>query len=56
MLIFVPVWVLLWFVAPRPFPRPPEAVGEYDAFLLKCEIEDLQDEIQRRVDRRRRTA
>jgi hypothetical protein len=29
-------------------------LGEYDAFLLKCEIEDLQDEIQRRVNKRKR--
>lgn len=53
MLIFLPFWVLAWLIAPRPFPRPPEVLGEYDAFLLKCEIEDLQDEIQRRVDRRK---
>jgi hypothetical protein len=53
-LIFLPFYVLAWLIAPRPFPRPPEVLGEYDAFLLRCEIEDLQDEIQRRIDRRRR--
>jgi hypothetical protein len=54
MLIFLPFWVLAWLIAPRPFPRPPEVLGEYDAFLLRCEIEDLQDEIQRRVENRNR--
>src|SRR5262245_49281630 len=53
-LIFLPFYVLAWLIAPRPFPRPAEMLGEYDAFLLRCEIEDLQDEIQRRVDKRRR--
>jgi hypothetical protein len=53
-LIFLPFYVLAWLIAPRPFPRPPETLGEYDAFLLRCEIEDLQDEIQRRVDKRKR--
>lgn len=53
-LIFLPFYVLAWFIAPRPFPRPQEVLGEYDAFLLRCEIEDLQDEIQRRLDKRRR--
>jgi hypothetical protein len=38
----------------KAFPRPPETLGEYDAFLLRCEIEDLQDEIERRVDKRKR--
>ena len=50
----MPFYVLAWFIAPRPFPRPPEMLGEYEAFLLRCEIEDLQDEIQRRIDKRRR--
>jgi hypothetical protein len=52
-LIFLPFYVLAWLFAPRPFPRPPKTLGEYDAFLLRCEIEDLQDEIQRRVDKRK---
>jgi hypothetical protein len=52
-LIFLPFYLLAWLIAPRPFPRPPETLGEYDAFLLRCEIEDLQDEIQRRVDKRK---
>ena len=52
-LIFLPFYVLAWLIAPRPFPRPPEVLGEYDAFLLRCEIEDLQDELQRRVDKRK---
>lgn len=54
--IMLPFLVLAWLIAPKPksFPRPPEALGEYDAFLLRCEIEDLQDEIQRRVDKRKR--
>lgn len=52
-LIFLPFYVLAWLIAPRPFPRPPETLGEYDAFLLRCEIEDLQDEIKRRVDKRK---
>jgi hypothetical protein len=54
--IMLPFLVLPWLIAPKPksFPRPPETLGEYDAFLLKCEIEDLQDEIQRRVDKRKR--
>ena len=53
MLIVVPVYALLWLLAPRPRPRFSEVLGEYEAFLLKCEIEDLQDEIQRRLDRRK---
>ena len=53
-LIFLPFYVLIWLIAPRPFPRPADTLGEYDAFLLRCEIEDLQDEIQRRVDKRTR--
>ena len=54
--IMLPFLVLAWLIAPKPksFPRPLETLGEYDAFLLRCEIEDLQDEIQRRVDRRKR--
>jgi hypothetical protein len=52
----LPFLVLAWLIAPKPksFPRPPETLGEYDAFRLKREIEDLQDEIQRRVDKRKR--
>jgi hypothetical protein len=50
-LIFLPFYILLRLIAGKPFPRPREALGEYQAFLLKCEIEDLQDEIQRRIDR-----
>jgi hypothetical protein len=50
MLVFLPFYVAFWFLA----PRPPEALGTYDAFLLKCEIEDLQDEMQKRLERRRR--
>jgi len=55
-LIFLPFYVLAWFIAPKPkpFPRPPEVLGEYDAFLLRCEIEDLQDELQRRIDKGKR--
>ena len=52
--IFLPFYALAWLIAPKPFPRPPEMLGEYDAFLLRCEIEDLQDEIQRRVEKRKR--
>jgi len=56
-LIFLPFYVLAWFIAPKPkpFPRQPEVLGEYDAFLLRCEIEDLQDELQRRIDKGKRT-
>src|SRR5262245_35079742 len=32
---------------------PKVTLGEYEAFLLRCEIEDLQDEMQRRVDKRK---
>jgi hypothetical protein len=53
-LIFLPFYVLAWLIAPKPFPRPHETLGEYDAYLLRCEIEDLQDELQRRVDKRKR--
>jgi hypothetical protein len=53
MLIWLPVCALLWFLAPRPRTRLSEVLREYEAFLLKCEIEDLQDEIQRRLDRRK---
>jgi hypothetical protein len=53
-LIFLPFYAVAWFLAPQLFARPPDALGEYDAFLLKCEIEDLQDEIQKRVDKRKR--
>jgi hypothetical protein len=52
--VFLPFYALAWLIAPRPFPRPPETLGEYEAFLLRCEIEDLQDEIQRRIDKRKR--
>ena len=52
--IFMPLYALAWLIAPRSLPRPPEALGEYDAFLLKCEIEDLQDEMRRRVEKRKR--
>ena len=51
--VLLPVLALLWLLSPRSFPRPSEVLGEYDAFLLKCEIEDLQDEIQRRLDKRK---
>ena len=51
-LILLPFFVLAWLIAGRPRPR--EMLGEYDAFMLRCEIEDLQDEIQRRVNRRKR--
>ena len=51
--IFTPFYFLAWLIAPRPFPRPVETLGEYDAYLLKCEIEDLQDELQRRLDKRK---
>jgi hypothetical protein len=50
-LILLPFSVLAWLIAGRPRPR--EILGEYDAFMLKCEIEDLQDEIQRRVNKRK---
>jgi hypothetical protein len=50
MLIFLPFYAALRSLA----PRPPEELGAYEAFLLKCEIEDLQDEIHRRVRRRKR--
>ena len=50
--IILPFLVLAWLIATKPksFPRPAAPLGEYDAFLLRCEIEDLQDEIQRRVN------
>jgi hypothetical protein len=51
-LIMLPFAALAWLIAGSP--RPGEMLGEYDAFLLKCEIEDLQDEIQRRVNKRKR--
>ena len=51
-LILLPFFVLAWLIAGRPRPR--EVLGEYDAFMLRCEIEDLQDEIQRRVNKRKR--
>jgi len=51
-LILLPFFVLAWLIAGRPRPR--EMLGEYDAFMLRCEIEDLQDEIQRRVNKRKR--
>jgi hypothetical protein len=35
-------------------PRLSEAMEANDVFLLKCEIEDLQEEIQRRLDKRKR--
>jgi hypothetical protein len=50
MVIFLPFYVVYRLLA----PRPREAMDAYEAFLLKCEIEDLQDEIQRRLDRRKR--
>jgi len=50
-LIMLPFAALAWLIAGSP--RPGEMLGEYDAFLLKCEIEDLQDEIQRRVNKRK---
>lgn len=50
--VMAPIYIVLCFLAPRSFPRPREAVGEYDAFMLKCKIEDLLDEIQRRVVKR----
>jgi hypothetical protein len=53
--VFLPFYVLAWLIAPKPFPRRREVLGEYDVFLLKCEIEDLQDELQRRIDGRRQT-
>lgn len=51
-LILLPVFVLAWLLSPRPSPGLAEVLGEYEAFLLKCEIEDLQDEIQGRLDKR----
>lgn len=55
LLIFIPFYVAAWFFAPRSVARLPGLLGEYDAFLLKCEIEDLQDEIQRRLNKRKQT-
>jgi hypothetical protein len=51
-LILLPVYALLWLIW-RPSPGPSEIFGEYEAFLLRCEIEDLQDEIQRRLHKRK---
>jgi hypothetical protein len=55
LLIFIPFYAVAWLLAPRSVLRSTNGMGEYDAFLLKCEIEDLQDEIQRRVNKRKRT-
>ena len=51
-LILLPFFALAWLIAGGPRPRG--MLSEYDAFMLKCEIEDLQDEIQRRVNKRKR--
>jgi hypothetical protein len=47
MLVLLPISVLLWLGHRDRFR------AECEAFLLKCEIEDLQDEIQRRLDKRK---
>ena len=50
--IVAPFLVLAWLILPRETRS--ETLGEYNAFLLKCEIEDLQDELQRRLENRKR--
>ncbi len=49
--IVAPFLFLAWLILPREVQS--ETLGEYDAFLLKCEIEDLQDEIQQRLQKRK---
>jgi len=48
----LPFIIVAWWIAPRSFPNRADLLGPYDAFLLRCEIEDLHDELQRRGRRR----
>lgn len=48
----LPFLIVAWWIAPRWFPSRADLLGPYDAFLLRCEIEDLHDELQRRSRRR----
>jgi hypothetical protein len=52
LVIFLPFYLVARLIAQRGVPVLPNAPGESDAFLLKCELEDLQDELQRRIGNR----
>jgi hypothetical protein len=40
------------FIRPKRKPGNSEAMDRYDAYLLRCEIEDLMDETRSRIARR----
>jgi hypothetical protein len=51
-IILLPFLVVARLIAPRLFQGPAELMSPYRAYLLRCEIEDLHDELQRRSRRR----
>jgi len=51
-IILLPFLVVARLIAPRLFQSPAELMSPYRAYLLRCEIEDLHDELQRRSRRR----
>jgi len=50
--ILLPFLLVAWWIAPAWSPIRADLLGPYDAFLLRCEIEDLHDELRRRSRRR----
>jgi len=51
-IILLPFLVVARLIAPSLFQSPAELLSPYQAYLLRCEIEDLHDELQRRSRRR----
>src|SRR5262245_23690800 len=46
--IFLPFLLVAWWIAPAWLPSRADLRGPDDAFLLRCEIEDLHAELRRR--------
>jgi len=51
-IILLPFLLVARLIAPRLFQSPAELLSPYRAYLLRCEIEDLHDELRRRSRRR----
>src|SRR5262245_56182770 len=51
-IILLPFMVVARLIAPSLFQSPAELMSPYRAYLLRCEIEDLHDELRRRSRRR----
>ncbi len=49
--VLFPIFMIMWMMAQRP--QREQALAPYRLNLVRCEIEDLQDEIERRLARRK---